>query len=294
MKRKIFLVLLSLVISGFLGIFFFSSEVSAQSLGEKPSWTGIVPCGRNNNVQGNEGAQCTLCDLVVGIHRLFIYGLYIIVSIALLAFFIAAVMYTVSTGDQGMMDSAKKFMMNSMIGLVFVAGAWLLVNVALWTLGAKPNNLSLNMPNWYSFQINCGMNADSSGCCYISDGNCSTGKEADCSGTFYAGSCTAGAAAQLCASDDKIMGCCTLTTNTDGSEKIGPENCKSNVSQMECNSISGGNGILWEGTGDCNSLLGADFDKYCKKRSYDCESGACVQKEGGSYDTNSCDGDCTP
>ena len=282
--------------SGIFSISFSPSVVSAQGLNEDPGWTGIVPCGRNKDVQGNEGAVCTLCDLVVGVHRLFSYGLYIILAVALFVFVLAAVMYTVSTGDQGMMDTAKKAMLNSMIGLVIVACSWLLVNATLFAISANPDNLGMQMTNWYSLEINCGMHQDPDGCCLASNGGCSSSKADECIGTFYVGACTENPAAQFCTPDDEIMGCCIITTELDGSERIDESNCKPNSNQMECNSLSGGLGMLWDGFDDCTTIPASDFDTYCKEVRYTCRNDKCVKEEGGPYKTTTdCEEDgCEP
>jgi len=147
--------LLVILIFGIAFLFFsFSSPVFSQELGEDPGWKGLVPCGRDVDPQDNESAMCTLCELIVGIYKLFTYGLYIIIAISLAAFFVAGVMYIVSFGNESTMQAAKKFMLNSMIGLVLVACAWLIVDISLYALFAKPD-LGVNMPNWYTFNLSC-------------------------------------------------------------------------------------------------------------------------------------------
>jgi len=151
MKNFLIWTLLLIFIVGIFSVFSFSSVYAQESqLENDVSWTGIVPCGRNYGTD-EEQKQCTLCHLVVGIQRLFTYGVSIIIAVALAAFFIAGIMYMVSSGDQGMMDASKKFMMTSMVGLAIVASAWLIVNVSLWAISAK-NDLGVERTNWFSFE----------------------------------------------------------------------------------------------------------------------------------------------
>jgi len=149
MKKKVALILFFLIISGIFSVFFFSAKVSAQGLAPEPGWTGIVPCGRNTGTNG-ETDRCTLCHLVVGIQRIFTYGLYIVIAIAFVAFFAAGIMYMLSTGDPGIMESAKKFMITTLVGFAIVAGAWLIVNVSLWAVAVK-GDLGVSKGSWFAF-----------------------------------------------------------------------------------------------------------------------------------------------
>jgi|GEM_PF-6914193 len=152
MKNKI-IILLIIIFLGILFLFIENSFAQANGtvveLGKDPAWKGIVPCGRSFGT-AEEMAPCTLCHLIIGIQRLFTYGLSIIIIVSLAAFFIAGIMYMVSTGDQGMMEAAKKFMISSMVGLAIVAGAWLIVNVGLWVLSVR-GDFGIGRTSWFSF-----------------------------------------------------------------------------------------------------------------------------------------------
>ncbi len=106
--------------------------------------SGIVPCGNPGQ------SACNLCDLIIGFHTLvgFLSGL--LVTVALAGIFFAGVMYIVSSGDEGMMTSAKNFAKASVIGFAFVMGAWLIVNVTMWALSVRPD-LGIKQTNWYTF-----------------------------------------------------------------------------------------------------------------------------------------------
>ena len=108
---------------------------------------GIVPCG------GPDEDPCNICYLISGVRDLINWGLGILITVALLAIFISGVMYLVSTGDPGMMESAKNFMKSALIGTVVFLAAWLIVNLVItWIL---PGNISrvTGKLNW--FEIDC-------------------------------------------------------------------------------------------------------------------------------------------
>lgn len=175
--KKTFIVLALLFI--FLGLFsFFPQTVWGQTanVGDsaKPTWTGLVPCGRNSGTPA-EMAPCTLCHLVVGFQRLTQYALYMVVTLALVGIFFAGVMYIVSSGDEGMMSKAKTFLKVSLIGFSVVIVGWLIVNVTLWVLGAKQtgdpgsaNNpgsgvLGIEIQDWHTFTCSTQSSAGTGG-----------------------------------------------------------------------------------------------------------------------------------
>lgn len=148
-NKKIFIILLFVAVLAFANLTFFISFASAQVSTPEPVWKGIVPCGRNSGT-AEEMAPCTLCHLVIGFQRLVQYGLYMAVTLALVAIFFSGVMYIISSGDEGMMTSAKGFLKASLIGFAVVLGGWLIVNVTLWVLGAK-GDLGIGVESWNKF-----------------------------------------------------------------------------------------------------------------------------------------------
>lgn len=147
-NQKLFLTLILFAVI-FANFAFCLSPVSAQVSTPEPAWTGIVPCGRNSGT-AEEMAPCTLCHLIVGFQRLVQYGMYMVVTLALVGIFFAGVMYMVSTGDENMMTQAKGFLKVSLIGFSVVIGGWLIVNVTMWVLGAK-TDLGVNAVAWNKF-----------------------------------------------------------------------------------------------------------------------------------------------
>lgn len=141
------------IILGIASIFvllFFSFFYPTRVFAGDPSAGGIVPCG------GTGQSPCTLCHFIIGFSNLVKYGLYIVIVIALVAIFFAGVMYIVSTGDEGMMTSAKSFLKAALIGFAVVFGGWLIINATLWALSAKgPNDegggLGIQKANWNTF-----------------------------------------------------------------------------------------------------------------------------------------------
>lgn len=107
---------------------------------------GLVPCG------GTGEEQCTICHFVIGISDImnYIYRIVFVIGIAIFA--IAGVMYTVSAGDSGMTEMAKKAMKNAVIGIVVIFGAWLIVNTTLRLLGTKTNLGIEGAGKWNEFQ----------------------------------------------------------------------------------------------------------------------------------------------
>lgn len=150
MRIKIITIFFLLVIiSGVCSALLLPSLASAQVSTPEPGWKGIVPCGRNEGTEA-EKAPCTLCHLVVGFQRLVQYGMYMVVTLALVGIFCAGVMYMVSTGDEGMMTQAKGFLKVSLIGFAVVIASWLIVNVTMWALGTK-GDLGIGVVKWNQF-----------------------------------------------------------------------------------------------------------------------------------------------
>lgn len=108
---------------------------------------GLVPCG------GSGESPCTLCHLIEGFSRVTNYLTKLLVSVTLAGLFFSGVMYMISAGDSGMMETAKSFATASIKGFVIVLCAWLIVTLTLWIIGADFVNILKS--NWYSFTFNC-------------------------------------------------------------------------------------------------------------------------------------------
>lgn len=106
---------------------------------------GLIPCGNGEN------DPCTLCHFVIGFQGVVDKLVSLVITIALAGIFISGVMYVISAGDDTMMKNAKSGLTASAIGFAIVMGAWLIVNVSIWVLGAKIDVVTGK--KWY--EISC-------------------------------------------------------------------------------------------------------------------------------------------
>ena len=125
---------------------------------------GVVPCGIDKDGSGklDWNERCTLCDLIVGIKKIFDYGIKTIAIITIACATFAGVMYVVSSGNESAMESAKNFLKASLIGLAVVLGAWVIVNTTIvWLMPTKTATdsegfLGIEKTSWYNFnEIDC-------------------------------------------------------------------------------------------------------------------------------------------
>lgn len=136
-----------------LVIFIVPIRMSADVVSGTPTSSKLVPdCGVT-------GRPCTLCHFIVGFHNLVQYGLYWVITFALVGIFISGVMYILSAGNEKMITDAKSFMKASLIGFMVVAGAWMIVNTTILVLGAKDSTsaggtLGIGIINWFTFSCN--------------------------------------------------------------------------------------------------------------------------------------------
>lgn len=139
------MIIFSLLLAVVLGGLVFDS-VSAVSGGA----AGLIPCGNTSDPNN----RCTLCHLVLGFKNIIDYGFNIFIFLALLMLVVAGVMYIISTGDQGLMTTAKGIMMNTLFGFAFVLLAWLLVNFTIYMLGANVGVERDSTKTWNNFICN--------------------------------------------------------------------------------------------------------------------------------------------
>jgi hypothetical protein len=114
---------------------------------------GLIPCATTENPK-----PCTLCHFIVGFKNLVDYGLTLITIAAIVGLFFAGVMYIISSGDEGMMTSAKGFIKSSLIGFAVVFLGWLIITVTMYALGAKTAEtggeggvLGIQIESWNKF-----------------------------------------------------------------------------------------------------------------------------------------------
>ncbi len=97
-----------------------------------PAGAAIVPCGRSSNdAPAEEKKPCTICHLVVGGNRIIKWGLTVMTFIAIAVIVAMAIFYIVSTGNEGMMQTAKGGITAALVGFAIMLAAWLIVNTTL-------------------------------------------------------------------------------------------------------------------------------------------------------------------
>ena len=107
---------------------------------------GIVPCGLDSDYMH----RCDLSDLIIGLSRIFNYGIKIIAVITLACATFAGVMYVVSSGNESAMESAKAFLKAGLIGLAVVLCAWVIVNTTIVWLMPTKEGLGIGK-KWWQF-----------------------------------------------------------------------------------------------------------------------------------------------
>ena len=113
--------------------FFFLGLLVFSFLGTAPlpaTAAGLVPCGRTIGT-AEEQQPCTVCHIVVLGNNIVAYGLKLMTYAGLAVIVAMAIFYIVSTGDEGMMKTAKSGITAALIGFAVLLGAWLIVNTTL-------------------------------------------------------------------------------------------------------------------------------------------------------------------
>ena len=115
---------------------------------------GLVPCAGDSIFEN----RCTLCDLMVGMKGIIDWGMKILVVVALVAIVAGGIMYIISAGNSGMMESAKTVIKQALWGVVIVLGAWVIVNTILWMITSRlfagdgtTNGSFMDIGSWYDF-----------------------------------------------------------------------------------------------------------------------------------------------
>lgn len=127
----------------FLGLFVFSC---ASALLPSPAEAAsIIPCGRSGaDATAEEKKPCTMCHIVIGGKRIIDWGLKVMTFIGVAIIVAMGVLYIVSTGDEGMMQTAKGGIKAALIGFAVMLAAWLIVNTTLRVLTAKVPGLGIS------------------------------------------------------------------------------------------------------------------------------------------------------
>jgi hypothetical protein len=130
----------------------FAATVMAAPLSAEAA---LVNCGTRTNP-----SPCTICHLVQGGVGLMDWGLTIMTAIGVTVIVAMAILYIVSAGDEGLMQTAKGGIKAAIIGFAVMLSAWLIVHTTLRIFGA--NNLTgyQQGSNAFSFRCNTSSSAN--------------------------------------------------------------------------------------------------------------------------------------
>ncbi|MDD5489763.1 MAG: hypothetical protein PHP25_03750 [Candidatus Moranbacteria bacterium] len=117
------------------------TPAQAQALAQSTADTSnsLVPCTDN----------CNLCDIIVGLNRIFKYLGTLLIIVATLFIIIAGIAYMVSGGSKSLMEWAKKALTYALIGFVLYLASWLIVGSILSAMG-------YNRTSWSTFDCQSG------------------------------------------------------------------------------------------------------------------------------------------
>lgn len=135
----------------FFGIVFIFAPVPARA-------DGLIPCGKSSGSEA-EMAPCTVCHVIVGGSGLIQWGLGIMTVIAITVIFAMAVLYVVSAGNQGLMQTAKGGITAALIGFSVMLLAWLIVNVILLLLVDTSKEPFAGLIKTGAFTFSCDVNS---------------------------------------------------------------------------------------------------------------------------------------
>lgn len=106
---------------------------------------GLVPdCGYDIRTLSNKegaGRMCGLTDAITLIQRLIEYIFILILPIAAIVFVYVGYLFLTSGGNPDKRSTAKKAMLNLVIGIVIIMAAWLIVKTILLSLGVDDTGI---------------------------------------------------------------------------------------------------------------------------------------------------------
>lgn len=112
-----------------------------------PANAALVPCGRSADDPAttamDESKPCTACHLVLGGKGIIDWGLKVMTFIAIAVIVAMGILYIVSVGDKGLMETAKDGIKASLIGFAVMLGAWLIINTTLRIFSATIPGLTI-------------------------------------------------------------------------------------------------------------------------------------------------------
>ncbi|MFN4181198.1 MAG: pilin [Candidatus Paceibacteria bacterium] len=134
------------ILGGLLGMLLFTGFAHAQLVDETDTIGGLVPCGNivstietdaNGKQTGGKVLNpCNFNYFIMLINKLINFLLFrIFVPLAAIMFCYAGFLLLFSGGNSEKMQKAKGIFFNVVIGLVFAAGAWLIIHTISEILG---------------------------------------------------------------------------------------------------------------------------------------------------------------
>ncbi|OGG71485.1 hypothetical protein A3A35_00980 [Candidatus Kaiserbacteria bacterium RIFCSPLOWO2_01_FULL_51_21] len=88
---------------------------------------GIVPCGNNNTI-------CHICDITKLAQNIINFAVYFVTAMAIILFMYAGFKYATAAANPSQIEEAHKMFWNVLIGMIFVLGAWLIVDTIMKAL----------------------------------------------------------------------------------------------------------------------------------------------------------------
>ena len=93
---------------------------------------GIVPCGNKDTI-------CHICEITLLAQNIINFAVYLATALAAILFMYAGFKYATASANPGQIEEAHKIFWNVLIGMVFVLGAWLIVDTIMKALFDEGN-----------------------------------------------------------------------------------------------------------------------------------------------------------
>ncbi len=152
--KKILPLFLFLIFLNVFSIFLIPQVTNADFL-TPPTFEGLVPCGKTFGTP-EEMVPCSFCHLPILVQRLVKFSTYLATMLLIASLLITGAMFAVSSLNNKWRDKAKKIIQKSITGFLYVLGAYMLLNLILWTVGRSENS-NITIEDWNSFS--CGYEA---------------------------------------------------------------------------------------------------------------------------------------
>jgi len=142
MKNEKLKILLSIILLGSLLFPLISLADGTYKMDGKPvNYKGFVPCGKDKETlapgESDEVAlPCQLCHFFVMFRNALDFILKLAVVIAVLMLTIGGFLFLFAGGSPKILDSAKRILTSTLLGLVIILAAWMIINTIFMAVGA--------------------------------------------------------------------------------------------------------------------------------------------------------------